>query len=145
MFQRRSGSPRGAPKPRVLFVDDEKLVLEGLRDSLRRYPFQIHSASSADEGFEILASHDIDVVVSDERMPEMSGSEFLALVCERYPETVRLILSGQAGPATGHRALYEGEIFRFVRKPCQASDLAEIITEALEDARRRRGEESDED
>ncbi len=106
--------------------------------------FEIHSASSADEGFEILANHDIDVVVSDERMPQMSGSEFLALVCERYPETVRLILSGQESPDTGHRALYEGEVFRFVRKPCQAGELAEIITQALEDSRRRR-EESDDD
>jgi len=143
MFQRRSGSSRGAAKPHVLFVDDEKLVLEGLRDSLRRFPFHIHSANSADEGFEILANHDIDVVVSDERMPQMSGSEFLALVCERYPETVRLILSGQEGPATGHRALYEGEVARFVRKPCQARELADIITQALEEARRRREDSDD--
>jgi DNA-binding NtrC family response regulator len=122
----------------VLFVDDEKLVLEGLRDSLRRYPFEIYSATSPDQGFEILSSVDIDVVISDERMPGMSGSEFLALVCEMYPETVRIILSGQEGPAAGYRALYEAEVFRFVRKPCYASKLAEIITQAL---RKREGSE----
>jgi two-component system, probable response regulator PhcQ len=146
MFQRRSASSRaGSPakgRPRVLFVDDEPLVLEGLRDSLRRYPFEIHSANSADEGFAILASMSIDVVVSDERMPEMSGSEFLALVCDMYPETVRLILSGQESPATGFRALYEGEVFRFVRKPCPAGELAEIISQALEE-KRRRGDEDE--
>jgi two-component system probable response regulator PhcQ len=135
MFQRRSGSSRGSSlqvkRPRVLFVDDEPLVLEGLRDSLRRYPFELHSASSAEEGFEILSNVDIDVVVSDERMPEMTGSEFLALVCERYPETVRLILSGQESPAAGNRALLEGEVFRFVRKPCAADELAAIINQAL--------------
>ena len=121
----------------MLFVDDEPLVLEGLRDSLRRHHFEVHSASSADEGFEILASVPIDVVVSDERMPQMTGSEFLALVCERYPETVRLILSGQESPATGDRALYEGEVFRFVRKPCVAGELAAIMNQALADRQRR--------
>lgn len=144
MFQRRSATSRTGssqrPRPRVLFVDDEKLVLEGLRDSLRRYPFEIHSANSPDEGFEILSNVDIDVVVSDERMPAMSGSEFLALVCEMYPETVRLILSGQESPATGDRALVEGEVFRFVRKPCLAGELADIIMQALEEKRRRDSE-----
>ena len=120
----------------MLFVDDEKLVLEGLRDSLRRYKFEIHSASSADEGLDILASVPIDVVISDERMPMMSGSEFLAFVCEMYPETVRLILSGQESPDTGHRALYEGQVYRFVRKPCQADELAQIILQAMEEKRR---------
>ena len=115
------------PRPRVLFVDDERMVLEGLRDSLRRYPFDIESADSAEKGFEILASKHIDVVVSDERMPSMSGSEFLALVCELHPETVRIILSGQESPATGFRAMYEGQVFRFVRKPCSAKELAAII------------------
>ena len=144
MFQRRSATSRTSPsaqaRPRVLFVDDEQLVLEALRDSLRRYPFEIHSASSADQGFEILASVPIDVVVSDERMPGMSGSEFLALVCERYPETVRLILSGQEGPDAGDRSLYEGEVFRFVRKPCHARELADIITQALAEGRRHQSE-----
>jgi two-component system probable response regulator PhcQ len=142
MFRRRqassnSSSPPPSPaRPRVLFVDDEKLVLEGLRDSLRRYPFEIYSATSPDQGFEILSSVDIDVVVSDERMPGMTGSEFLALVCEMYPETVRIILSGQESPDAGDRSLYEAEVFRFVRKPCLAGKLAEVITEAL----RSRGE-----
>jgi two-component system, probable response regulator PhcQ len=122
---------RGGPRPRVLFVDDERMVLDALRDSLRRFPFDIQSADSADRGFEILASTDIDVVVSDERMPGMSGSEFLALVCELYPETVRIILSGQESPATGDRALVEGEVFRFVRKPCSAPELAAIIMKGL--------------
>ena len=117
--------------PRVLFVDDERLVLEGLRDGLRRFPFHIESADSADRGFDVLDRITIDVVVSDERMPGMSGSEFLALVCERYPETVRIMLSGQVGPATGARALEEGEVFRFVHKPCSAATLAAIIMEGL--------------
>ncbi|HWM84357.1 MAG TPA: response regulator [Kofleriaceae bacterium] len=140
MLQRRPASSRSQPgevRPRVLFVDDERLVLEGLRDSLRRFPFDIHSAESPDRGLEILASMPIDVVVSDERMPGMSGSEFLALVCEMYPETVRIILSGQESPAAGYRALYEAEVFRFVRKPCRAAELAEIIDQALAEKRRR--------
>jgi len=125
------GGGKGGAKAKVLFVDDERLVVEALRDSLRRYPFQIQSASSADEGFEILSNEDIDVVVSDERMPGMTGSEFLALVCERYPETVRIMLSGQQGPAAGERALREAEVFRFVHKPSSAAELAAVILEGL--------------
>jgi response regulator RpfG family c-di-GMP phosphodiesterase len=122
---------RSSTRPRVLFVDDERLVLDAMRDSLRRFPFDIQSADTVDRGLEILASTDIDVVVSDERMPGMSGSEFLALVCELYPETVRIILSGQASPDAGQRSMFEGEVFRFVRKPCSAPDLARIIMEGL--------------
>jgi len=125
------GGGKDGGKARVLFVDDERLVLEGLRDSLRRYPFVILSARSADEGFEILDSQDIDVVVSDERMPGMTGSEFLALVCERHPETVRIMLSGQQGPAAGERALREAEVFRFVHKPSSAPELVAVILEGL--------------
>jgi DNA-binding NtrC family response regulator len=119
------------PRARVLFVDDERLVLEGLHDSLRRYAFHIESASSADEGLEILSSKEIDVVVSDEQMPGMSGSEFLALVCEMYPETVRIMLHGQQGPAAGARAFVEGDVFRFMHKPSSAAELAATILEGL--------------
>jgi DNA-binding NtrC family response regulator len=119
----------------VLFVDDEQLVLDALRDSLRRYPFEVKSADSADRGFEVLASTDVDVVVSDERMPGMSGSEFLALVCELYPDTVRIMLSGQQAPNAGDRSLIEGDVFRFVRKPCNAGELAKIIMRGLVERR----------
>jgi DNA-binding NtrC family response regulator len=135
--ERQKGAAEGGVRPRVLFVDDEQLVLESLRLSLRRFPFEIESAESADRGFEILASTAIEVVVSDEQMPDMSGSEFLALVCERYPKTVRIILSGQVGPAAGERAMVEGDVYRFVRKPCSAPELAAIIMQGL--AERREG------
>jgi two-component system probable response regulator PhcQ len=127
-------APAAASTPapvRVLFVDDERLVLEGLRDGLRKFRFHVESAESAERGLEILANTEIDVVISDERMPQMSGSEFLALVCERYPETLRIMLSGERGPAAGTRALYEAEVFRFVHKPCSPAELVLIIMEGL--------------
>ena len=70
-------------------------------------------------------------MVSDERMPGVSGSEFLALVCERYPETVRIMLSGEPGPAAGPRALYEADVFRFLKKPCSPEQLVQAIGEGL--------------
>jgi two-component system, probable response regulator PhcQ len=124
-----SRSPRRAT---VLFVDDEPAVLEGVRQVLRRHPFNIVTAGSAASALRMLNVAGIDVVVSDERMPEMTGSEFLSIVCERYPATMRIILTGQATVDSAIRAINEGEIFRFLLKPCHAQDLAQTILSALE-------------
>ncbi|MEK7317211.1 MAG: response regulator [Candidatus Eisenbacteria bacterium] len=67
-------------KATVLFVDDEPLLLEAMRDALRRHPYEVVTAGSAREGLEILSKRPVDVVVSDERMPGTSGSEFLSQV-----------------------------------------------------------------
>jgi DNA-binding NtrC family response regulator len=74
----------------------------------------------------------IDVVVSDERMPGMTGSEFLSIVCQKHPGTMRIILTGQATLDAAVQAINEGEIFRFLLKPCHAQDLAQTILSALE-------------
>lgn len=124
-----SNSPRRAT---VLFVDDEPAVLEGLRQVLRRYPFNVVTANSAASALRMLDVAGIDVVVSDERMPGMTGSEFLSIVCQKHPATMRIILTGQATLDAAVRAINEGEIFRFLLKPCQAHDLAQTILSALE-------------
>jgi DNA-binding NtrC family response regulator len=115
----------------VLFVDDEESVLGGIRDALRREPFDILTARSSSEGLAALAANKVDVVVSDEQMPGMSGSEFLALVREKYPRTIRLILSGQATLESAVRAINEGEIYRFLLKPCNSVQLGHTIRDAL--------------
>ncbi|MFQ5670104.1 MAG: response regulator [Acidobacteriota bacterium] len=117
---------------RILFVDDEQNVTAALKRSLRREPYEILSASSAQEGLEILARQSIDVVVSDEKMPGMSGTEFLGLVCRRYPQTVRIMLTGQASLEAAIRAINEGEVLRFFTKPCNDTDLRVTIQQALQ-------------
>jgi two-component system probable response regulator PhcQ len=116
----------------VLFVDDEPQILEGFRDALRKYSFAILTATSGAEALTLLDTHPVDVVVSDERMPNMAGSEFLAMVRQRHPHTIRIVLTGQASLAAAIRAINEGEVYRFLTKPCNTADLAITIQRALQ-------------
>ncbi|MCH9650490.1 MAG: response regulator [Deltaproteobacteria bacterium] len=125
--------------PVVLFVDDEKHVVESLRDALRRMPFLILTATSGDGALKILQATKVDVVVSDERMPIMSGTELLAKVRELYPDSVRIVLTGHATLEAAVRAINEGEVYRFLAKPCRAMDLAQTIQEGLRLKRLARG------
>lgn len=122
-------------RAKILFVDDEPNVTEALKRSLRKEPYDIFTADSAIAALQILATNAIDVVVSDERMPGMSGSVFLGQVRQTYPETVRIILSGQANLADVVRAINEGEIYRFCMKPINAADLVVTIHQALQQKR----------
>jgi two-component system probable response regulator PhcQ len=117
---------------RVLFVDDEPHVTESLKRALRKEPYEVLSANSADEALEVLARQPVDVVISDEKMPGMQGSEFLAVVCKQYPETIRIIMTGHGSIEAAIRAINEGEIYRFLTKPCNEVDLAITIRQALQ-------------
>lgn len=120
---------------KILFVDDESHVTSALQRALRREPYEIFSANSAAAGLETLAQHDISVVVSDEQMPGMSGSEFLAEVRRKYPNTIRMILTGQASIEAAIRAINEGEVYRFFTKPCNAVELKVTIRRAIQHKR----------
>jgi DNA-binding NtrC family response regulator len=115
----------------VLFIDDEAQILEGIRDALRREKLDVITATSGAEGLAILAKRKVDVVVSDERMPGMSGSEFLATVRRRHPGTVRIMLTGHASLEAAVRAINDGEIYRFLTKPTAPADLARTINDGL--------------
>ena len=115
----------------VLFVDDDLNFTRAIKRSLRQEPFEVLTANSAAEGLEILEKKPVDVIVSDERMPGMSGSEFLAVVRRRYPRTTRILLTGYATLDAAVRAINDGEIYRFLTKPCHSQDLAQIIRNAL--------------
>jgi DNA-binding NtrC family response regulator len=116
----------------VLLVDDDPNVLGGIRDALRRYSFAIFTATSGSEALQLLETNAVDVVVSDERMPNMPGSEFLSIVRQRHPQTIRIVLTGQASLGAAIRAINEGEVYRFLTKPCSAVDLADTIQHALQ-------------
>ena len=122
-------------RPRILFVDDEPNVTANLKAMLRKQPWEISTANSGADGLAAIAAQPFDVVVSDERMPEMSGSEFLTRVRELQPQAVRLILSGQASLDATIRAINEAGIFRFLTKPCEKEDLIDCLNAAIEAGR----------
>ena len=117
---------------RVLFVDDDARVTEAIRRSLRGQPYEILTASSAKEVLRVLAKQAVAVIVADEKMPEMRGSELLAIVLDRYPDTVRLILTGHANLDAAIDAINRAQVHRFLQKPCSAEDLAFWVSQALE-------------
>jgi DNA-binding NtrC family response regulator len=123
------------PDPIILLVDDEPHVTDALSRHFSKRRFQILKASCAAEAYGLLERHCVDVVVSDERMPGESGSEFLAGVRRRFPNTIRIILSGQASLEAAVRAINEGEVYRFFLKPCNPTDLIFTIQQALDHKR----------
>lgn len=115
----------------ILLVDDEPHVTDALKRALRREPYEILTATSGAAAQEILEHSHVDVVISDEQMPGMSGSVFLSAVRKQYPHTIRMILSGQANLEAAVRAINEGEVYRFFLKPCDPTDLAFTVQQAL--------------
>ena len=119
-------------KPKILLVDDEPNITQALTKRLRHEEYEIFSAPTTEEALQILAREPIDVVVADEQMPGMTGSELQAVVCREYPDTVRIILTGQANMEAAIRAINEGKIYHFLEKPCDAEQIAAIICQALQ-------------
>jgi CheY-like chemotaxis protein len=123
--------PSPAVKPRILCVDDERNVLEALAANLRR-AYDVVTATSGAEGLDLLASDPtIPVVISDMRMPQMNGASFLHRARDIAPDTVRMLLTGQADMATAIVAINHGYIFRFLTKPCDRDTLNTAIEAAL--------------
>jgi CheY-like chemotaxis protein len=115
----------------ILAVDDEKSILNSLRRSLRKEPYKVFTAESGAEGLEVLAENAIQMVVSDQRMPNMSGTEFLSKVKKLYPDTIRVVLSGYAEAEAIVDSINRGEVYRFIGKPWDEDDLKTIIKQGL--------------
>jgi response regulator RpfG family c-di-GMP phosphodiesterase len=115
----------------ILLVDDEEAILDGLRRQLRK-KFTVHTASGGAAALELMATEPIAVVVSDMRMPQMDGATFLAKVRTQYPNVVRILLTGQADTQAAISAVNEGQIYRFLTKPCPPEVLLEEIGSAVE-------------
>ena len=111
----------------MLFVDDEPQVLDGIARSIRGH-FEIQTATSAAQGLRVLQTlGPFAVVVSDMRMPQMNGAQFLRHVRELAPDTVRIILSGQSDMQQTIAAVNEGNLFRFLTKPCETQSLLAAV------------------
>ncbi len=115
----------------LLLVDDEPNILNALRRLLRHENYEVLSAESPAIAFELLASHRVHVVISDQRMPDMSGTEFLTRVKQMYPDTVRIVLSGYADLQSVTDAINHGAIYRYLVKPWDDAALRAQIREAF--------------
>ncbi|MEO8674464.1 MAG: EAL domain-containing protein [Casimicrobiaceae bacterium] len=122
--------PRGSSRS-LLLVDDEENNLRALKRVLRRDGYDIHTATSAQQALELLAHTDIAVIVSDQRMPGMSGTELLARAKSLYPATIRIILSGFTDLGMITSAINEGAVYKFLTKPWEDEALREDIRGAF--------------
>lgn len=120
------------PQRTLLLVDDEPNVLASLKRLFRRDGHTIITANSGAEGLEALSKHKVDVIVSDQRMPGMTGVEFLRLAKLQYPDTIRIVLSGFTELQSVTDAINEGAVYRFLTKPWDDEQLREQIGKAFE-------------
>ena len=121
--------------PTLLLVDDEPNVLNALNRLFRREGYRILTATSPLEAFELLAKNTIQVIVSDQRMPGMSGTEFFARVRQLYPSTMRIVLTGYTDIDSVKAAINLGAIYKFLTKPWDDDELRDQIREAFRLAR----------
>ena len=116
----------------VLIVDDDPHLLESLRRVLRREPFNVLTFQSCEEALMALDSIPVDVIVSDQELPGMSGTEFLKRVSARYPAITRYMLTGKATLNSAIDAINNGGISRFFQKPCDPLDLVVSIRQGIQ-------------
>lgn len=142
-----AGAPlRSTARRTLLLVDDEPNIVASLKRLLRRDNYEILTANGGQEGLDQLAQHAVDVIVSDQRMPGMTGVEFLRKAKETYPDTVRIVLSGFTELQSVTDAVNEGAVYKFLTKPWDDTQLRGHVEEAfrrkeLADENRRLNEE----
>lgn len=117
---------------KILYIDDEEVNLRLLKSTFRR-EFDVYAVSNAKDGLKILEDVSIDVVITDQRMPEMTGVEFLKIVNDRFANIPpnRLILSGYSDFEQIEKAFHEYKLFKFISKPWNEEQLRTIIYEAI--------------
>ncbi|UVM51670.1 response regulator [Pseudomonas sp. B21-015] len=118
-------------KPTLLLVDDEESILNSLRRLLRGQPYEVLLATSGAQALEIMAQRPVDLVMSDARMPNMDGATLLAHVHQRYPDTLRIMLTGYAEPAAIIKAINEGQIHRYISKPWHDEEMLLTLRQSL--------------
>ena len=120
-------------KRTVLFVDDEEKLLRSLKRGLLDEPYKTLFANSGEEALEVLKNNEVHVLVTDMRMPEMSGLELLRIVKEEYPHIVRMVLSGYTQITTLLTAINQGEIYKFITKPWKLEEeFKPAVRQAIE-------------
>jgi serine phosphatase RsbU (regulator of sigma subunit) len=118
-------------RPSILYIDDEEDNLTVFHATFRR-DFQIHLANSGKEGLEIMKEYDIQLVITDQRMPEMTGIEFLERIIPDYPDCIRMVLTGFSDVEAIIQAINKGRVYRYITKPWNKDELKITIDRALE-------------
>ena len=116
----------------ILCVDDEPGILSALRRLFRAKGFQVQIAEGGKAGLALLETQPFDLVISDMRMPEMDGAAFLEQVRLRWPDSMRLLLTGYADITSVMAAINKGEIYRYIAKPWDDNDILLIVRSALQ-------------
>ncbi len=120
------------PLPVLLVVDDDELVLDGLEATFED-DFQVLTAGSAERARELVAEHTIDIVISDDRLPQETGVSFLGWLAQEQPGAVRILLTGFfSEPGDVRRAISQGRMWHYMRKPWEAGSMENIVQRALE-------------
>lgn len=121
-----------AKENNVLFLDDEESILSSLRRLFINEPYGIVTTTDYKEAMEIIEREKIKVVLSDHRMPEIRGTDFLHKVKEKYPHTIRILFTGFAEFSAAEDAINVGEVFRFISKPWDSNELKMIVNQAIQ-------------
>jgi diguanylate cyclase (GGDEF)-like protein/PAS domain S-box-containing protein len=116
----------------LLLVDDEPNIIRALTRTLRKDGYKILSCTNAQEGFELLALNNVHVIISDQRMPGMTGTEFLNKVKDIYPNTIRIVLSGFTDLNSVTEAINQGAIYKYLTKPWDDEKLSDTIRQAFQ-------------
>lgn len=113
----------------VLYLDDEVHNLTAFRAAFRR-DFQVHVTTEPTDAVRILREHPIEVIISDQKMPKLSGVEFFELIAPDYPNPVRMLLTGHADIDAVIDAINKGQIYKYISKPWNETELRELVQEA---------------
>jgi len=132
-----SSIEKKAQKINVLYVDDEVENLNAFKAVYRR-EFNVFIAESAKEGRKIMDSNNIEVILTDQRMPDITGVEFLASIIDEFPDCMRILITGYSDLNAVIDAINKGEVYRYVSKPWDNDDLKILIHQAYEVYRLRR-------
>jgi two-component system NtrC family sensor kinase len=116
----------------ILLVDDEPAALRGLLRTLHSTPLEFASVDSAAEALDVLERRPVDVIVTDQRMPGMTGDQLLEVVAQRWPATVRIMLTGETDAEVVRRAINLGHVHQFLLKPCDSATLLSAMRAALQ-------------
>lgn len=119
-------------KQAIMFVDDEQNILNSLVRLFRNENYEIFTATSGADALKILEDNEVSLIISDHRMPEMSGVEFLSKVIEITPDTIRIMLTGYADLEASIDAINKGEVYRFITKPWKDEELRLTVKQSIE-------------
>jgi DNA-binding NtrC family response regulator len=115
----------------VLLVDDEPAVLSAVRRVLTRAGHNVLATSDSTKALDIMGATEFDVLIADLSMPGMSGAELVSAACERYPQVVRIVLTGGGSVRETEKLINDGEVHRFLTKPFQATELRAVVAQAV--------------